>query len=121
MNLAKRFLEKAFRDDTNMTSMKTVQLSRPFTPSPSTSKILYPLDLGRPISKEPLSASPNGTMHVNERHQNKNKTKSCHIQTDHAFDVAQQCNGIIKGWLHCLTSETKGRFLVNNILIFGSA
>ena len=38
------------------------------------------------------------------------------------FDSAQkQCNGIIKGWLHCLTSELKGRFLVNNILIFVSA
>ena len=38
------------------------------------------------------------------------------------FDLAhKQCNGIIKGWLHCLTSESKGRFLVNNILIFGSA
>ena len=37
------------------------------------------------------------------------------------FDLAhKQCNGIIKGWLHCLTSESKGRFLVNNIL-FGSA
>ena len=37
------------------------------------------------------------------------------------FDLAhKQCNGIIKGWLHCLTSESNGRFLVNNILIFGS-
>ena len=37
------------------------------------------------------------------------------------FDLAHtQCNGIIKGWLHCLTPETIGRFLVNNIL-FGSA
>ena len=38
------------------------------------------------------------------------------------FDLAhKQCNGIIKGWLHCLTSESKGRFLVNNVLMFGSA
>ena len=37
------------------------------------------------------------------------------------FDLAPyQCNGIIKGWLHSLTSESKGRFLANNIL-FGSA
>ena len=37
------------------------------------------------------------------------------------FDLAhKQCNGIIKGWVHCLTSESKGRFLVNNILVFGS-
>ena len=28
----------------------------------------------------------------------------------------QKCNGIIKGWLHCLTSESRGRFLVNNML-----
>ena len=27
----------------------------------------------------------------------------------------------IKVWLHCLTSESKGRFLVNDILMFGSA
>ena len=33
------------------------------------------------------------------------------------FDLPhKQCNGIIKGWLHCLTSESKGRFLVNNKL-----
>ena len=32
----------------------------------------------------------------------------------------KQFNGIIKGWLHCLTSEPKGRFVVNNILMFGS-
>ena len=34
---------------------------------------------------------------------------------------SEQCNGIIKRWLHCLTSEPKGRFLVNIILMFGSA
>ena len=33
----------------------------------------------------------------------------------------KQCNGMIKGLLHCLTLESKGKFLVNNILIFGSA
>ena len=32
----------------------------------------------------------------------------------------KQCNGIIKGWLHCLTPEPTGRFLVNNELMFGS-
>ena len=32
------------------------------------------------------------------------------------FDLAhKQSNGIIKGWLHCLTSESIGRFLFNNI------
>ena len=36
------------------------------------------------------------------------------------LDLAhKQCSGI--GWLHCLMSESKRRFLVNNILIFGSA
>ena len=57
----------------------------------------------------------------------KNKTKS-KPSTSHSnwprllfFDLAyKQCNGNIKGWLHCLTSESKGRFLVNNILL-GSA
>ena len=34
------------------------------------------------------------------------------------FDLPhKQCNCFIKGWLHCLTSESKGRFLVNNILL----
>ena len=38
------------------------------------------------------------------------------------FDLAhKQCNGIIKGWLHCLMSEPKGRFLVTSTLMFGSA
>ena len=38
------------------------------------------------------------------------------------FDLAhKRCSGIIKGWLRCLTSESKGRFLVNNILMFGLA
>ena len=38
------------------------------------------------------------------------------------FDLAhKQCNGINKGWIHCLTSGSKGRSLVNNILMFGSA
>ena len=34
------------------------------------------------------------------------------------FDlVHKQHNGIIKGWFHCLTSESKERFLANNILL----
>ena len=33
------------------------------------------------------------------------------------FDLAhKQCNGIIKGWLHSVTSDSKGRF-ANNILL----
>ena len=31
--------------------------------------------------------------------------------------MVKQCNGMIKGWLHCLTSESKGRFLAKNILL----
>ena len=61
----------------------------------------------------------NRTVNVNERNRNKNKTKLRNIQID---DLAhKQCNGIINGRLHCLTSNSKGRFLVNNILMFGSA
>ena len=38
------------------------------------------------------------------------------------FDLAhKQCNRIIKGWLHCLTPESVGKFLVSNILMFDSA
>ena len=30
------------------------------------------------------------------------------------FDLAHKhCNGIIKGWIHCLTSWSKGRFVSN--------
>ena len=36
------------------------------------------------------------------------------------FDLAhKQCNGIVKRWLHCISA--KGTFIVNNILMFGSA
>ena len=38
------------------------------------------------------------------------------------FDLAhRKCNGIMKGWFHCLTSESNERFPVNSILIFGSS
>ena len=34
------------------------------------------------------------------------------------FNLAyKQCNGIVKGWLHCLL-ESIGRFLTNSILMF---
>ena len=64
----------------------------------------------------------NRTMHMNKI---KRKTKPSHA----TFELTKgsivrfshkQCNGIIKGWLHCLTSESKERFLVNNTL-FGPA
>ena len=60
---------------------------------------------------------------MSKQNQNKNKTKSRHSQIDpgYLFDLAhKQCNGIIKGWFHYLTSESKGRFLFSNILMFGS-
>ena len=64
------------------------------------------------------------TVHVNEQNQNRNKTKSPHMQIECVllFYLAhKQCICIIKGLLHCQTSSlSKGRFLVNNILIFGS-
>ena len=52
--------------------------------------------------------------------QNQNKVTS-HLNWPRVllFDLAHsQCNGIIKGWLHCVTTESKGRFHVNNILMF---
>ena len=58
-------------------------------------------------------------MHVNEKFKNRNKAKSRHIQIENL--AHKKCNGIIKGWRHYLMSESGGRFLVNNILMFGSA
>ena len=34
--------------------------------------------------------------------------------------VHKQCNSLVKRWLHCLTSESKERFLVKNVLVFAS-
>ena len=66
----------------------------------------------------------NCTKHVNERNWSKYKTRTSHSNWPCVllFNLAyKQCNRLIKGWLHCLTSESKGRFFVNNILIFDSA
>ena len=53
----------------------------------------------------------NHNVHVNEQN-----------QIDHVFHLAyKQWNGIIKGCLHCLMSNSKGRFLVNNMLMFTSS
>ena len=54
----------------------------------------------------------NCAMHVNKRFKNKNKIKSCNIQIDNL--AHKKCNVFIKGWHHCLTSVSKGGFLVNN-------
>ena len=48
-----------------MTSMKIVQFSRPFGPCP---KFFHPLDLGRPISNEPLLFSPDDNQSIKRRH-----------------------------------------------------
>ena len=38
------------------------------------------------------------------------------------LDLApKQCIGIIKQWLHSLMSDSKGKFLVNDMLMFGLA
>ena len=61
----------------------------PPTPCLSKSKIASPpLTLDVQFQINPISSklwNNNRTVHVNERIQNKNKTKSCHIQIDHAF------------------------------------
>ena len=58
---------------------------------------------------------------MNERNQNQVASHSNWPRVL-LFDLAhRQCSGIIEGWLHCLKLESKGRFLVNNILMFGSA
>ena len=66
------------------------------------------------------------TVHVNERTKSKQKQNQVMSHSNWPsvvlFDLAHKpCNGIIKGWLHCLTSDSKGRFLANNILMFGSS
>ena len=103
-----------------MTSMKIVKTPPPpaHLPVHLRSNFFHPLDLGSPILDETLPTlfnklwNNNRTVHVNKRIQNKSKTKPRHIQIDHAY----HCNGVIKGWLHCLTPESIGRFLVTNIL-----
>ena len=52
------------RDDTQMTSMKIVQFSRPPTPLVQPRlKFFHPIDLGRPISNVPL-LSPNDNQSI---------------------------------------------------------
>ena len=94
-------------------------------------KIFHHLDLGCPVLKEPFS--PTTTIHppancgtttapcmwTNE-FKNQLTSHSSWLRVLF-FDLAyKQCNGIIKGWLHCLTPESIGRLLVNNILMFNS-
>ena len=66
-------------------------------------KYFHPLDLGRPNLNEILPTlsrklwNNNRTVHVNERNQNKSKTKSRHIQVDHAlfFSIYPTNNAVV--------------------------
>ena len=93
--------------------------------------IFHPLDLGRPIlNRSPLPLLQQ-TMEQQQHHasewtkskQKQNQVTSCsNWPRVLLLDLAhKQRNGIIKGWLHCLTPESKGRFLFNNISMFDSA
>ena len=79
--------------------MKIVQFLRPSTLSAHLlPKSFHPLELGRPISNE--TQSPNDTVLVNKRNQNKKKQVTQHSNWPRVLllDVAhKQCNGIIKG------------------------
>ena len=98
------------RDDTHMTSIKIVYFSRLPTPlSIYIQSFSTPLNLGRPTVNETLPTlsgklwNNNRTVYVNDRNQNKNKTKSRHIQIDRSllFNLDyKQCNAIIKVWVH---------------------
>ena len=116
-----------------MTSIKFVKLSRPPPHCPSTSKHFPPPWPWTSNFKQThlTLALPNKLwnnsriVHVEKRNQNKNKTKSHHIQILPRvllFDLAhKQLNGIIKEWLHSLTPESIGTFLFNKIIMFDSA
>ena len=62
-----------------MTSMKIFQFSRTPTPCPCTSEIILPPSPWRPILNE--RTSPNDTVHVNERIQNKKTARHIQIAT----------------------------------------
>ena len=53
----------------------------------------------------------------------KTKTKASHVIFKLTTGsivrfIPQTCNGIIKGWLHCLASVSKRRFFVNSISVW---
>ena len=66
--------------------------------------------------KQTMEQQPHRTWERRKSKQKQNQVKShWNLPCGLLFDLAHtQCNGIIKGWFHCLTSESKGRFLVNN-------
>ena len=117
-----------------MTFRKTVWFSRPSPPAHLRPEFFHPLDLGCSSLNKSLPPSTHPLKQTREQQPHraceriKSKWKQNQV-TSHSnwprvllFDLAhKQCNGIIKGWLHCLTPESIGRFLVNDILMFDSA
>ena len=72
--------------------------------------------------KQTMEQQPNRACEGKKSKQKQNHASHSNWPRALLFNSAhKKCNGIIKGWLHCLTSESKERFLVNNILKFGSA
>ena len=70
--------------------------------------------------KQTMKQQPHRTCERTKSNQKQNQVRS-HSNWSRVllFDLAHnQCSGIIKVWLRCLMSESKGRFLVNDILIF---
>ena len=105
-------------------SWKLFIFQNPFTPCSSTPKFFHHFDLKRSILNE--SPPPHLLQQTMEQqpHRACERTKSKLKQnqvTSHSnwprvllFYLANtQCNGIIKGRLHCLTAESIGRCLVN--------
>ena len=98
-NLNKRITKKYFncscmhishtlRDDTHMTPPPPPPPPSPPPPPHPPPPPPPPSHPWRPLLNEPHSSSPlplPPLVHVNQWNQNKNKTKSCHIQIDHAF------------------------------------
>ena len=105
------------RDNTTTTSMKIVQFSRLLTPWPSNHlrrSFFDPFDLGTNFKRTPSLLPLSKWCRVCER--------TTHSNWPHVFlpYLSHKQYNDIKGWLYCLTSESKGRFLVSNIFMFGS-
>ena len=89
-------------------------------------KFFHPLKLGRsilnrhplPLLLQTMEQQPHRASERTKSKQKQNHATSCsNWPRVPFFDLAHKhCNVIIKGWLHCLTPESKRRFLVNNIL-----
>ena len=87
------------------------------TPCLSMFKILpLPWSNTSNFKRIPSPTSPTSPENYNQSIKRKHKPRT-------TIASYQQVNKsiIIKGWLYCLTSESKGRFLVSNVLMLGSA